>query len=181
MNITKKTHNPYVELHKQDIFSNCRDRVANRELGCTVIVPHVCNNIDVFNGGFAQAVAEEFPIVKHNFHMLGKQSKLGHTQFVSAYKDKSYGHEIIFANMIAQNNIRNAKNIRPLNYAALAYCMTTVKNYYINYRKQHDAISVEIHCPKFGSGLAGGDWRFIAELIKDVWSTTTKSVFVYSL
>ena len=28
---------------------------------------------------------------------------------------------------------------------------------------------IEIHCPKFGSGLAGGNWEFIKDLIEDIW------------
>jgi hypothetical protein len=36
---------------------------------------------------------------------------------------------------------------------------------------------VQIHAPKFGSGLAGGNWAFIQELIKDIWNNY--SVFIY--
>ena len=28
---------------------------------------------------------------------------------------------------------------------------------------------VEIRCPMFGSGLAGGNWAFIEELIDEIW------------
>jgi hypothetical protein len=171
----------FYTLNKNDIFNNIKDRVKSKAAGATVIVPHVCNNIDVFGGGFAAAVSNEFPIVKENFHLLGKKAKLGQTQFVSAFKDKEYGHEIIFANMIAQNGLRNHKNTRPLNYAALVYAMSNVKLYMTDYKKTHDNANIEIHCPKFGSGLAGGDWKFISELIKDVWYPTNKNIFVYIL
>jgi hypothetical protein len=171
----------FYTLNKNDIFNNIKDRVKSKAAGATVIVPHVCNNIDVFGGGFAAAVSNEFPIVKENFHLLGKKAKLGQTQFVSTFKDKEYGHEIIFANMIAQNGLRNHKNTRPLNYAALVYAMSNVKLYMTDYKKTHDNANIEIHCPKFGSGLAGGDWKFISELIKDVWYPTNKNIFVYIL
>lgn len=164
---------------KADLFSGIQERVASQERGATVIVPHVCNNIDLFGGGFAASVAKHYPIVKENFHMLGKKAKLGHTQFISAYQDKKYGHEIVFANMIAQNNIRNTNNTRPLNYIALAYCLNDIRLYTLKIMKQKDN-AVEIHCPKFGSGLAGGDWKFITQMIEDSW-IGIKNIYVYSL
>jgi hypothetical protein len=39
--------------------------------------------------------------------------------------------------------------------------------------------TVQIHAPKFGSGLAGGNWNFIEELIKDIWLNIP--VMIYSL
>ena len=44
--------------------------------------------------------------------------------------------------------------------------MSDVRNYISNL----GADKIEIHCPKFGSGLAGGDWKFIEYLINDIWS-----------
>jgi hypothetical protein len=39
--------------------------------------------------------------------------------------------------------------------------------------------SVEIHAPKFGSGLAGGNWNFISDLIEDIWSKHTVYIYDY--
>jgi hypothetical protein len=36
---------------------------------------------------------------------------------------------------------------------------------------------VEIHCPKFGSGLAGGNWAFIEDLIEDIWGKYSVTVY----
>ena len=76
--------------------------------------------------------------------------------------------------------IKTVKNPRPFNYAALTYAMAYVKMYAKQYRKDNENLKVEIHCPKFGSGLAGGDWRFVSELIKDSWSEI-RNIFVYTL
>lgn len=173
------SENNYI-LSKRNIFIDTRERINSKQNGCTVVIPHVCNNIGVFNGGFAAAVAKEYPVVQQNYSLLGSKMKLGHTQFVSVAKNNDYGYEIIFANMIAQNKIRTSKNTRPLNYAALAYCMSTVKIFAKEYRKNHENLNVEIHCPKFGSGLAGGNWRFISELIKDAW-VDIRNICVYTL
>ena len=177
-----KSLNPLVYnlIAKRNIFTEARDRINSKENGATVIIPHVCNNIGVFNGGFAAAVAKEYPIVKENYSVLGQKMKLGYTQFITVEKNPDYAYEIIFANMIAQNKIKTVKNSRPLNYAALTYCMSYVRMYVKQYRKDNENLKVEIHCPKFGSGLAGGDWRFVSELIKDSWSDI-RNIFVYTL
>tara|TARA_B100001778_G_scaffold89497_2_gene72957 strand:+ start:1738 stop:2280 length:543 start_codon:yes stop_codon:yes gene_type:complete len=180
MPIKTSTRPVYTTVSKRNIFTETKDRIQGKQNGATVIVPHVCNNIGLFNGGFAAAVAKEYPLVKENYSMLGQKMKLGYTQFVTVAKDSEYNYEIIFANMIAQNKIKTIKNTRPLNYAALTYCMSYVKMYAKQYRKDNENLNVEIHCPKFGSGLAGGDWRFVSELIQDSWSDI-KNIFVYTL
>jgi hypothetical protein len=148
--------------------------------GTSIIVPHVCNNANVFGAGFAAGVAKHYPIVKENYHLLGSKflkSNLGYVQFVQVAKDDSYGHRLIFANMIAQNGIISKNNPRPLNYYALVKSMAAVNNYIKqNFDEEN---KVQIHAPKFGSGLAGGNWHFIEDLIHDIWSATT--VFIYDL
>jgi hypothetical protein len=147
----------------------------------TIIIPHVCNNVGLFGAGFAKAIAEQFPIVKENFHLLGRtDSKLGRVQFVTAVEHNQTKNKIIVANMIAQNGVISHKNKRPLNYAALAYCMGDVRKFYANILSPVDDRSVEIHAPKFGSGLSGGNWNFIAELINDVWNDINVYVYIHN-
>ena len=159
----------------KDIFDITIDRISQEFFGSTVIIPHICNNIGSFGGGFTGAIEKRFPIVKQNFLLLGKNSKLGYVQYVSVLKKEPYGHELIFANMIAQNGVIGPKNKRPINYEALVKSMVDVRNYIKNSSKE----KIEIHCPKFGSGLAGGNWIFIKDIIDDVWKDN--SVYVYSL
>jgi hypothetical protein len=159
----------------KNIFDICLDRVSQEFSGSTVIIPHVCNNIGSFGGGFTGSIEKIFPIVGQNFLLLGTNSKLGYVQYVSVIKKEPYGHELIFANMIAQKGIISRKNPRPLNYEALVKSMVNVRNYIKSLNKE----KIEIHCPKFGSGLAGGNWVFIENLIEDIWYDT--DVFVYSL
>lgn len=175
-----KTNNScYLLTTKHNIFEVARQIITAKEKGSSVIIPHVCNNINLFGAGFAKAIADKYPIVKENFHMLSTKAKLGYTQFVEAEKESVYGHRIIFANMVSQNGIRNQKNPRPLNYGALTYCMYNVKSYMKEFEKNNGS-RIEIHCPKFGSGLAGGNWDFISELIRDIWNEC-KTVYVYTV
>jgi hypothetical protein len=57
---------------------------------------------------------------------------------------------------------------RPLFYNHLAKCMDDLASFITNERDEWHDIS-EIVCPRFGSGLAGGNAVFIEELIKDCW------------
>lgn len=159
-----------------DLLDSAKQRLSDKN-SATVIVPHVCNNINLFGAGFSSYLSNRYPIVKENFHMLGNQAKLGHVQYVRIAKDSLYHNELIIANMIAQNKTISQNNRRPLNYEALVRCMTSVRNYALDLKNKD--LNVEIHCPKFGSGLAGGNWLFINNLIEDIWSNIP--VFVYGL
>jgi hypothetical protein len=161
-------------LSNKNIFDVIKQRVTAKENGCSVFVPHVCNNIDSFGAGFAAQVAERFPSVKQDYHLLGKsflQKNLGYCQIIKVFEEPNYRHQLFFANMIAQNGIRNYSNPRPLNYFALGQSMYKLSQHIHKNTEflQHND-KVEIHCPKFGSGLAGGNWAFISDLINDIWN-----------
>lgn len=160
-----------------DLFDYIEQYVHQGNNGFSVIVPHVCNNVNLFGAGFAAAVAKHYPLVKANYHMLGNKNVLGYVQFIEVFKNPTYGHKLIFANMIAQNGTINNNNIRPLNYFALCNSMDSVKKYVLqNFDKENP---VQIHAPKFGCGLAGGNWNFIQELVADIWKNIP--VLIYQL
>lgn len=167
-----------IPVSYDNIFKVSENRINSGNLSATVIIPHVCNNINLFGAGFAAAVAANYPEVKENFHMLGNKAKLGNVQFITTKNNKAQRKELIVANMIAQNKTISRDNPRPLNYEALVQCMITVRDFGNKLLKtEHD--KVEIHCPKFGCGLAGGNWLFISDLINDIWSGF--DVFAYAL
>jgi len=170
----KSTKN--ITRYDLDIFHIARSRILGQNDGASVIIPHVCNNINLFGAGFAACLADRYPVVKENFHMLGNKSKLGYVQYITVEKDEKYNHKLIIANMIAQNRTISPNNRRPLNYEYLIKCMIDVRNHVIDFQKMNDA-KLEIHCPKFGSGLAGGDWKFISKLMEDIWYEIP--IFVY--
>jgi hypothetical protein len=166
----KTINKNFVNLKSENIFDICESLVSLSNDGATVIVPHVCNNANAFGAGFAGAVAKRYPIVKENYHLLGSKflkNNLGYTQFIIVKHNEKYNHRLIFANMIAQNGTISNHNRRPLNYYALCKTMHGVTNYIEN--NFDNTNNVQIHAPKFGSGLAGGNWLFIQELIRDIW------------
>jgi hypothetical protein len=160
-----------------NIFTLAHDRVNAAINSSNVLIPHVCNNINLFGAGFAAAVAKDYPMVKENFHLLGNKAKLGYVQHLNVYRNKNNHTSLIVSNMIAQNRTIHQNNPRPLNYEYLVKCMIDVRDYAMKLSYNNDT-KTEIHCPKFGSGLAGGNWLFIEELIKDIWAELP--VFVYS-
>lgn len=84
--------------------------------------------------------------------------------------NKDYPNVIVF-NMIAQT----LGGKRPLYYNHLARCMDKISDYLGR------GINKEIHAPAFGSGLAGGRWDVIMELIEDCWLRRNLSVTIHYL
>lgn len=174
-------NNTSYNLYQGDLFSFIGDRLEAGPNGASIIVPHVCNNVNAFGAGFAAVLANRYQVVKENYHLIGPtvlKNSLGNVQFVEVEHNNKYKHKLIFANMIAQNGLKNTSNLRPLNYAALVQCMIKVKHYLKSLKKDDASERFEIHCPKFGAGLSGGRWEFISELIEDIWSD--QKVFVYN-
>jgi hypothetical protein len=162
-----------------NLFDYVEKMVRSGNNGSSVIVPHVCNNINSFGAGFAAELAHYYPIVKENYHLLGShflKHNLGYVQFIEVYKDTTFDHKLIFANMISQNGTISQRNTRPLNYLALVKCMNQINNF-ITKNFNNDSL-IQIHAPRFGCGLAGGNWDFITDLIQDIW--TNQKVFVYN-
>ena len=165
---------------KDDIFLSLDRLISSGLHSTTIIVPHVCNNVDMFGGGFTGGIIKNYPIVRDNYHMLGPSflsKNLGYTQFVLAREHKKNDTKIIFANMISQNGTISPRNKRPIDYLALCRSMLSVKKYASDTIQKDQ--SVQIHAPKFGSGLAGGNWGFISCLIEDIWADL--EVFIYDI
>jgi hypothetical protein len=165
-----------------NIFEMSKNRVSSETNGATVFIPHVCNNIDLFGAGFAADIADKFPSVKADYHMLGKnflKNNFGYAQIIKVMEETRHKQKLYIVNMIAQNGVQSNNNPRPLNYFALAKSMGLLSSFILsNTGYLNKSENIEIHCPKFGSGLAGGNWNFISELIEDVWGRYNVTVHV---
>lgn len=140
-----------------------------------VIIPHICNDVGAWGAGFVIPLGRRYPQSRETYLALAISEParpwvLGTTQVVGVDKDN-----IIFvANMIAQHDVCLSDGRPPVRYFALATCMDKVA--------QLAAIEgIEIHAPKFGAGLAGGNWDFIATLIQEIWIDRGIPVTIYSL
>jgi len=165
-----------VHVKNQEIFKSAENTVKNNP-NINIVIPHVCNNIGLFGAGFAESINNYNSSVKANFLMLGSKTKLGYTQFIDVYTNPKSNNRVIIANMIAQNGvIHKIKNPRPLNYLYLVACMIKVRDYINELNKKNDTIT-QIYTPRFGSGLAGGNWSFIENIVEDIW--TNIPVYIY--
>jgi len=74
--------------------------------------------------------------------------------------------------MVAQKGVRTQNNPVPLRYGALALCM---------YKTMLLArtLGFDIACPKFGCGLAGGNWEVIRSMIDEIWEDNGIETKVY--
>jgi hypothetical protein len=180
VNYTKnRKTNHKIIYTKKDIVESCLNRLHSDNSSTTIFIPHVCNNINLFGAGFAKYIGDKFPVVKENFHLLGNKAILGYTQYIRVSSNKSNKTNIFVCNMIAQNGTINPKNSRPLNYSSLVFCMNDIKNKLISLAQNNiNDIPYEIHAPKFGSGLAGGNWNFIENIIEDIWSDFPVYVYI---
>ncbi len=123
------------------------------------VIAHVVNNKGGFGKGFALAVANKYPEVKKQYLSWYKESLsednlnfyLGRNQFVTVSR------ELTICNMLAQNGYKSTDNPVSLDYKALEDCLSFVN--------KHVRLHISIWMPKIGSGLAGGNWNKIEDII----------------
>lgn len=142
----------------------------------TIVIPHIVNSMGGWGSGFVVPLGKFLPKSKEEYikwykekstEWMGKQIpfELGQTQIVKATDN------IFVCNMCAQI----LGGTRPLRYNALSKCLDTVADFVKTLEE------FEIHAPMFGSGLAGGDFNIINELIKDSWLRNDFDVNIYYL
>lgn len=146
--------------------------------GEIVVIPHVCNNVKGWGAGFVLALDRISP-----------KPKNAYLDFLKAFRDtrNSLGevctaqidNHTYVANMIAQDGVVGADNPKPIKYWALVKCMQAVLYDVGGKIKAFHEHPFAIHCPKFGSALAGGNWDFILELINELWLDRGFNVTVY--
>jgi hypothetical protein len=141
-----------------------------------IVIPHVCNDKGKWGAGFVIPLGRAFPASKEMFNarFADGSGVQGTTQFSLC----GYRPHVVVANMVAQTLFTREQKIvrqdRPLSYRSLAACMNSVGDYAVAYESR-------IVCPRFGSALAGGNWEFIKELIKDFWVDRGVDVTVFYL
>lgn len=158
-----------------------------------IIIPHVCNDLGLWGSGFVLAISKAFgDVPRLAYQHWLKGIEYGSDQINSAQKNyiKTTGEfglgavqfvrtpnkGVLIANMIAQHKVGFDKNGRPpIRYGALMTAMDHIA--YFAYKSCAEL--PEIHCPKFGSDLAGGNWDAISEMINEIWVDNGIDVTVY--
>jgi O-acetyl-ADP-ribose deacetylase (regulator of RNase III) len=139
------------------------------------LIIHVCNDIGAWGAGFVLAISKKWPQPETNYKSWRKKSqpgqgdsefKLGNIQIVKVEDD------VYVVNMIGQRGIRTKKGVPPVRYDAIEECLKKVA-------LVAKSINASIHAPKFGAGLAGGDWTIIEKLIEKHLCDENLDVTVY--
>jgi len=162
--------------------------------GKLVIMPHVVNNLGGWGAGFTRALSKHHPIAEQTYRewfagTLGEDESefaLGRTHVTYCTAQLHVLH------MACQESYKAAYNRRPLNYEYLYQCMEGVRKWCLEMRGNLMSRSapetrdiakqiVEIHAPKFGSDLAGGNWKIIESMIEVLWVESKIPVSIYYL
>jgi len=143
------------------------------------VIAHICNDLGKWGRGFVTALSKKWKNPEHMYRAWWhnsknqesyKEFKLGNIQFVKV------DHDIHVVNMIAQKGINKKNDIKDrIDYKALMECLIRIKGTIIL------SEGFTVHMPKIGSGLAGGDWNKIEEMIEDILCADDIEVFVYQL
>lgn len=133
-----------------------------------VILAHGENNIGLHGAGFAKFLTNRYP-------QNGKKFKNDCKNDIVDLGDISWYEEdnMVIANCITQDGIRSRRNPIPFSYKAFRESMNKLRDGALerNIRK--------IYMPKIGSGLAGGDWEQIYEIIEDVFLPVKEDIEVH--
>jgi hypothetical protein len=141
-----------------------------------IIIPHVTNDQGGWGSGFVLPLAKNFPLAEHAYRTQ-PYYMMGEVDFVPIRDGEVITRYVV--NMCAQTLGGRNTGERDLKYQKLAECMERVATFWKGLKAEGE--SWEIVCPKFGSGLAGGNWEFIKELIDDCWLKRGINVTVYYL
>lgn len=141
------------------------------------IIAHICNNKGGWGAGFVLALSKLSKLPENAYRNAFKNNKdfgLGFVDFVTVKEHNNMEKGLIVANMVAQNGYKSEKNPIPLSYKYLEECLDKLGEY-------ASKVNATIHMPKIGTGLAGGDWEIISQLINNKLCSRGLRVYVYKM
>lgn len=140
------------------------------------IIVHCCNDKGGWGSGFVLAVSKRWKEPEEAYRKWyrdGENFKLGEVQFVTV--EKYNNGEIVVANMIGQHGYKGFKGKMgssgpPIRYEAIKDCLHQVY-------KEAKEINATVHGPRFGAGLAGGDWNKIEAIINEIFTNIPVTIY----
>ena len=137
------------------------------------LICHCCNDIGGWGSGFVVALSKKWddPEIEYrrwaNDNNYNKPFMLGQVQYVRVERD------IAVANMIGQSGVGGFHELSPIRYGAIEECLIRIRE---AWRVKKD---FSLHCPRFGAGLAGGDWDSIEHILERVFKDEDINITVY--
>lgn len=133
-----------------------------------VILAHGENNIGLHGAGFAKFLTKEYPQNGKKFEFDCRKGNVDLGD-ISWYEEDN----MVIANCITQDGIRSKRNPVPFSYKAFRESIEKLKDGALEKQIK------KIYMPKIGSGLAGGDWEKIYEIIEDVFLPVKEDIEVH--
>lgn len=138
---------------------------------------HCCNDRGGWGSGFVLAISARWSSPERDYrewHKDNETFKLGNIRVIPVESDMSV------VNMIGQRSTgmqiiavgKKDVTMPPIRYEAIEECLFKVAAEALK-------IGASVVCPRFGSGLAGGDWLKIEALIKKCLVDNGVDVYVY--
>ena len=147
------------------------DALAPRGSGPRIIAQIVNDKTPNWGGGVSLSARKRFPAAQEDFRNWAAESpknlSLGRTRV------SDVGEGVHLASMVAQHGYGDSPKPR-IRYAALRDCLGHVREFAERSR-------ASVHMPMIGTGLSGGNWSVVSELIDEQLARRGVSVTVYSL
>lgn len=137
----------------------------------SIVLPHVVNDLGKWGKGVVLSITKNLgPGPERDYRKWAQIGILHDTPFEhgSVLVSPTNSHNVMVAHMLCQKGIGGRQD--KVNYVALEQCLRTVAERTTN-------LEASIHCPRFGSGLAGGNWDAIEKLVREAWADLDVTVF----
>ena len=127
------------------------------------VVAHVVNDRGGWGRGFVLAVSKRWPQAEKDYRewaKAGRRPDVSSTPFqLGEVLISRVGTNLSVAHLLAQHGYIGPDNPTPLSYEALAQCLRKLAAVAAGQQ-------ASIHMPPIGSGLGGGDWSQIKQIIE---------------
>ncbi len=127
------------------------------DITCGVIA-HGCNAQGVMGAGVAKALKDKYPRV---FYSYGEHYQYYPQDLLGTVDLCKINDDLYVANCITQEYYGRAPEIQYVSYEAVSSCFQSLRASLAKHNKHY-----EIHIPKLGAGLGGGNWEIIAGIIQ---------------
>jgi len=137
---------------------------------------HCCNTLGLWGAGFVMAVSRRWAKPEEEYYSLvdqGHGCTLGLAQIVKVDED------LYVINMIGQEGVGRQSGGPPIRYWAIKTALNAVAKACLDPTFRGPYKSVSVHAPRFGAGLAGGDWNTIERIINETLIAKEIPVTVY--
>lgn len=142
------------------------------------IIAHICNNSGGWGRGFVMALSRKWDRPEKRYRQWASGGtyipfELGYNQYVRVGGEE----DIYVCNMIAQDGFASEERPVAVDYTALESCLSDLAAI----QDSVDPMPLTVHMPRIGTGLGGGDWEIIEDIIIRMLCDYGIIVYVYDL